>query len=101
METKKQVPIINKVFLMFFLLFSKQTNPKPEFINNPPNKDPKEIPFITNNSLKRTLEAQFGIKPIITENNGDKYLLDCKNTLILSSPTKAIIIANVKEIIKT
>ena len=44
-----------------------------------------------NNSEIKTLEAQLGIKPIIEERIGEKYLLEVIKFAKFSSPTKPII----------
>ena len=48
--------------------------PKPELTRRPANKAPKDNVPDKYNSLTKTLEAQFGIRPIIEANKGAKYL---------------------------
>ena len=66
-------------------------NPTPAFANSPPRHAPNEILPAINNCEITIDEAQFGIRPTRTENNGDRYAFDFKNALNVSSPIKWII----------
>ena len=80
-----------KALVIVFLFLSKTIIPKPEFTNKPESKAPKGmLPFIYKEEI-RTLLEQLGIKPIIEENNGVKYLLEIIKLEKFSSPTWAMI----------
>ena len=99
--TKKQMRMIQRIFFAAFLFLNNMSMPKPAFTNKPESNAPKARLPLTNNSLKRIEEAQFGIKPIIAANNGDKYLFVWRNAAKFSSPTKPIIKPNVRLIANT
>ena len=61
-------------------------SPKPELILNPVTRAPKDRPFIKNNSVINTLEAQFGIRPIKPANKGESHSFDFRKVKITSSP---------------
>ena len=80
--------MINNTFFAVFVFLRSSIIPKPEFTNNPDSKAPNGIAPSINNSVINKLEAQFGIRPMIEQYNGERYLLDSKKFLKLSSPTK-------------
>ena len=75
--------------------------PKPELTNKPANKAPKDKVPDKYNSVIKTLEAQFGIKPIIDVNRGAKYLLASMKLVKFSCPTQPINSPNPKLMTKT
>ena len=58
------IDIINKFSLIFLFVLNSNNIPIPEPVNKPPSKLPKVIKLDKYNSVKTTLPAQFGIKPI-------------------------------------
>ena len=99
--TVKQISIIQRMFFALFLFLSNMSIPKPALTNKPDSNAPKAKWFSTNNSLSKIDDAQLGIKPIIAENNGLKYLFVWINAAKFSSPTNPIINPSVKLIAKT
>ena len=70
----KQMEMINNVFFALLRFFNKTIKPNPALTNSPDVKAPNDkLPSI-NNSDNSNEEAQFGIRPIIEENKGDRYL---------------------------
>ena len=65
-----------KIFSFKFLFCLKRTNnPTPEPDSSPAIQLPKVITFSKYSSVMITLEAQFGISPIILVNIGERILL--------------------------
>ena len=88
--TAKQIPIIKRTFLAVFMFLSKSIMPRPELTNKPANKAPNCNAPSRYNSVINKLEAQFGIKPMIEQYKGDRYLLEIIKLMKFSSPTKPI-----------
>ena len=89
---------------MFFkdrLFFINTSIPKPELTNKPPDNAPKDSELDKYNSVNKSEEAQFGIRPIIDANNGAKYLLIETKLENFSSPIKPIKQPKTKLITKT
>ena len=61
--------------------------PSPEFTNNPPINVPIPITPLTNNSVKTTDDAQFGIRPTIPAITGPSIGLFNISPAKTSSPT--------------
>ena len=99
--TVKQIRIIQGIFFAAFAFLNNISIPKPAFTNKPESNAPKARLPSTNNSLSKIDEAQLGIKPIIAENNGDKYLFVWINAAKFSSPTNPMINPSVKLTAKT
>ena len=74
-----------------FLFLRRIMIPSPEFTNKPATSAPKDKLPPINNSLRKTLLAQFGIKPTMEPNKGDRYLFVTTKLEKLSSPTAATI----------
>ena len=77
--------IIKPSFILVFFL-NKNNRPRPAFIHKPDMHAPKLIPSSKYKLVITTLEAQFGIVPIIVANSGAKYLLDPKKLVNVSCP---------------
>ena len=92
----KQMEMINKMFFALLRFLSKTIKPNPALTNSPDVKAPNDkLPSI-NNSDNNNEEAQFGIRPIIEENNGDRYLFIWINEAKRSSPIKPIVNPNTR-----
>ena len=74
------------IIFSFFCLFCLNSinNPTPEPANKPEIQLPKGIRFWIYNSVIMTLDAQFGINPIIDVISGDKILLLLMKSIINS-----------------
>ena len=57
---------------MFLYSLNKTIMPRPEFTNKPAKRAPNDNVPDRYNSVIKTLEAQFGIKPIMEVNKGAK-----------------------------
>ena len=78
---------MNKIikFSFIFLFCLNNTNkPKPDPDNNPAIQLPNGIMFLIYNSVITTLDAQFGIKPMILDIIGLNILLLFTNVVMLS-----------------
>ena len=64
------------------------TKPNPALTINPANVAPNEILPLIYKFVTITLDAQFGINPMIVAYSGVKYLLFCRNETKVCSPTK-------------
>ena len=83
--------MMSKTFLAVFMFLIKSIIPRPELTNKPANKAPNGSAPSRYNSVISKLEAQFGIRPIIEQYNGERYLLDNMKLIKFSSPTNPII----------
>ena len=75
--------------------------PSPAFTNNPASKAPNAKLPSMNNSVRRRLDAQFGINPMTEANKGERYLFELMKAAKFSSPTNPITNPNAKLIINT
>ena len=75
--------------------------PRPELTNKPANKAPKDKEFFKYSSVTKTLEAQFGMSPMMDVNKGARYLFVVIKPMNLSSPMKPINVPKAKLITNT
>ena len=83
---------MNKFSFQFLFCFNNTIKPKPAFTHKPATSALNASPPSKNNCVSTTLEAQFGIKPMITAKIGCQYLLVFKNACKLSCPTQMSVI---------
>ena len=93
--------MIMNVFFKLLYSLNKIMIPKPELTKRPANKAPNDNVPDKYSSLTKTLEAQFGIIPIMDVNKGAQYLFEDMKLLKLSCPTKPIIKPKARLITKT
>ena len=85
--------MINKFSFQFLFVLNNITSPSPAFthkpVTNAPNDNPpKPESPVKKSSVKTTLDAQFGIKPITTASKGCNQYVLLKNLARFSSPTQ-------------